>query len=112
MTSKAKKPKKPNKSSQSNTSKRIIIGIILGLILAGAFVLLGGGRLVSRIGNETESAGKQLQRYEHKIKKEGSRLQKKIKKGSKKVKSSVEDTVDDLKDEAGDIKKDIEKSLD
>lgn len=77
--------------AQKRNMKKIILGVILGLVAALAFIVFGGGRLLTYIGKETATAGKQLTGYERKMKNEGS----KVKSGAVKLKRTIEQKLDE-----------------
>ncbi|MCK4739084.1 MAG: hypothetical protein KAT46_03970 [Deltaproteobacteria bacterium] len=54
--------------------KRIILGIIVGLILFVVFVFAGGSEYLIKFGQKTEKAGERLQSYEKKIKKDAEKI--------------------------------------
>ncbi|MBI5286847.1 MAG: hypothetical protein HY878_04555 [Deltaproteobacteria bacterium] len=67
--------------------KKVLLGIVLGIIILILFVYLGGGEAIIRLGKGVEVAGERLKHYEGVLK----GTTEKVKKGLEKQKERLYD---------------------
>ncbi|MBI5599695.1 MAG: hypothetical protein HY890_08190 [Deltaproteobacteria bacterium] len=87
--------------------KKVILGIILGLVMFVVFIAFGGARYMVRFGKKTIDAGQKLQVYEKEIKESAGKAGEKIAETGKATKEKIEEAGGKTKDTALRAKKKV-----
>jgi uncharacterized membrane-anchored protein YhcB (DUF1043 family) len=69
--------------------KRIILGIIIGVVLSFIFFYFGGSDYLIEVGKKTEKVGSELKEYERKLKDSAENLKDMAEKAKEKVKQYI-----------------------
>ncbi len=71
--------------------KKLILGIIIGIVLLVLFVYFGGGRYLQQAAKEAEKAGGEIEQYEKKLKESAKKVEHGIEKVKEKIKEKTSD---------------------
>ncbi len=81
--------------------KRILLGIIIGIIAFVIFIMAGGGEYLKRLGQKTEEAGRRLESYEKRLKSSVKETKQRIETLKEKTEKRIKDTVDRIEHRLG-----------
>ncbi|MBI1911938.1 MAG: hypothetical protein HYS21_08020 [Deltaproteobacteria bacterium] len=77
--------------------KKIVLGILLGIVVLAVFLYFGGAKYVKTFGSKTQEAGQKLEKYEKGMKDTVKQTEEKVKETAKDAKEAVDKTVDSTK---------------
>ncbi len=81
--------------------KKILLGIIIGIVAFVIFIMSGGGEYLKRLGQKTEEAGKRLETYERKLKRSVKDTKERIKSLKEKTEKKAKDTIKEIENKFG-----------
>ncbi|MBI2412159.1 MAG: hypothetical protein HYV24_03010 [Deltaproteobacteria bacterium] len=90
--------------------KKVLLGIIIGIIALAAFLYFGGGRYLRVFGAKTEEAGEKLEKYEKEMKKEAEVIKESAKEAGETIKEKAGDAKEAVKDTAEGAREAVSKA--
>jgi uncharacterized protein YbjQ (UPF0145 family) len=78
--------------------KKILLGIILGIIMCVLFLYFGGSEYVKDFGQKTVDVGEELEEYEESFKDAADRAMDTVEEEGEKARETVEEKIDETKE--------------
>ncbi len=78
--------------------KKILLGIILGIIMCVLFLYFGGSEYVKDFGRKSIEVGEELEAYEESLKDAADRARETVEEEGEKVRETVEEKLDETKE--------------